>query len=150
MRLPSVISTGRAGAPPLFLNYQSGRRVSVALRKFAPGNRGGSDRTGGKLGRGFFPRVLAWTVRLSPKEAVLHDRKKTAPLGAVKSREETPKEGITAASDCKMTLILHRTNVNGFGTGFKQNFSVLKFYPLLMEVAANVKRRSFLRREIPV
>ena len=49
-----------------------------------------------------------------------------------------------------MTLILQRTNVNGFGTGFKQIFSVLKFYPFLMEVAANVKRRTFLRREIPV
>ncbi len=59
--------------------------------------------------------------------------KKTAPLGAVKSREETPKEGITAASDCKMTILLQRTNVNGFGTGFKQIFLVLKFYPFLME-----------------
>ncbi len=76
--------------------------------------------------------------------------KKTAPLGAVKSREETPKEGITAASDCKMTLILQRTNVNGFGTGFKQIFFVLKFYPFLMDVAANVKGRSFHCREIPV
>ena len=76
--------------------------------------------------------------------------KKNRAMGAGKSREETPKEGITAASDCKMTLILQRTHVNRFGTGFKQIFFVLKFYPFLLLVAANVKRRSFLRREIPV
>ena len=97
-----------------------------------------------------FPRVLARnSVRVLRTDAPRWP-KKTAPLGAVKSREETPKEGITAASDCKMTLILQRTNVNGFGTGFKQIFFVLKFYPFVMQAASNVKKWPFHSGRFPV
>ncbi len=51
-----------------FLNYQSGRRVSVALRKFLARDRGKSDRPEDNSGEVFFRGFLRGSTSLSPLE----------------------------------------------------------------------------------